>query len=110
VDTTFNWRGTLNYNLGIPSDKVSFILFKNYRIGWFPSTFNNSFTLSSSEPQSYNWKKEKGFMIGIRELKQFPPRLLLLTIISAGANFRHFSFSKNKYRTRPQTEDLLARY
>jgi hypothetical protein len=60
VDTTFNWRGTLNYNLGIPSDKVSFILFKNYRIGWFPSTFNNSFTLSSSEPQSYNWEKREG--------------------------------------------------
>jgi cell surface protein SprA len=60
VDTTFNWRGTLNYNLSIPSDKVSFTLFRNYRLGWFPSTFNNSFTLNNSEPQSYNWEKREG--------------------------------------------------
>jgi hypothetical protein len=57
VDTTLAWRGTYNYNIGFPSDKVSFKLFKNYRLGFFPTTWNNSFTLNNTEPLSYNWEK-----------------------------------------------------
>ena len=60
ADTTLSWRGTLNYNLSFPSDKVSFRLFKNYRLGWFPSTFNNSFTINNTEPQSWNWERRDG--------------------------------------------------
>ncbi len=60
VDTTFLWRGTYNYNLSFPSDKVSFGLFDNYRIGYFPTTWNNSFTLNNTEPQSWNWEKREG--------------------------------------------------
>jgi hypothetical protein len=60
ADTTFTWRGTLNYNLGLQSDKVSFPILKNYRIGWFPTTWNNSITLSNTEPQSWNWEKREG--------------------------------------------------
>ncbi|MGC9361709.1 MAG: hypothetical protein ACP5F3_02160, partial [Candidatus Syntrophosphaera sp.] len=60
VDTTFMWRGTYNYNLGFPSDKVSFRLFDNYRVGYFPTTWNNSFTLNNTEPKSWNWEKREG--------------------------------------------------
>ncbi|HNT52171.1 MAG TPA: hypothetical protein PKH19_02120, partial [Candidatus Syntrophosphaera sp.] len=57
VDTVFNWRGTYNYNVSFPSDKVSFRLFRNYNLGFFPTTFNNSFTLTSEDPSSWNWEK-----------------------------------------------------
>ncbi len=60
VDTTLTWRGTYNYNLGFPSDAVSFPLFRNYRLGFFPTTWNNSFTLNNTEPQSWNWEKREG--------------------------------------------------
>ncbi len=60
VDTVFLWRGTYNYNLTFPSDKVSFNLFKNYRLGFFPTTWNNSFTFNNEEPQSWNWEKREG--------------------------------------------------
>ncbi|MDP2173183.1 MAG: hypothetical protein Q8J62_05370, partial [Candidatus Cloacimonadaceae bacterium] len=56
VDTTFTWRGTYNYNIGFPSDKVSLKLFKNYRLGFFPTTWNNSFTLNKTDPKSWNWE------------------------------------------------------
>ncbi len=55
-DSTLTYRGTLNYNLSMPSDKVSFPLIRNYRIGWFPTTWNNSFTFNAMEPKSYNWE------------------------------------------------------
>jgi hypothetical protein len=60
VDTTMTVRGTYNYNIGFPSDKVSFRLLKNYRIGFFPTTWNNSFTYNSVDPQSWNWEKREG--------------------------------------------------
>ncbi len=56
-DSTFTIRGTYNYNLGFPSDKVSFRLFKNYRLGWFPSTWNNSITYNNINPRSENWER-----------------------------------------------------
>ena len=56
-DSTFSIRGTYNYNLGFPSDKVSFKLWKNYRLGWFPSTWNNSITFNSTTPKSENWER-----------------------------------------------------
>jgi hypothetical protein len=57
ADTTFTWRGTYNYNLSFPSNSVSIPLFKNYSLGFFPTTWNNSFTLSATEPQSWNWER-----------------------------------------------------
>jgi cell surface protein SprA len=44
IDTLLAYRGTANYNLTIPADKCSFKLFKNYSMGYLPSTFNNSLT------------------------------------------------------------------
>ncbi len=60
ADTTLTWRGTLNYNLSLPSDKVSFRLFRDYRLGWFPTTFNNSFTINNTDPLSWNWERRDG--------------------------------------------------
>ena len=60
ADTTLTWRGTLNYNLSFPSDKVSFRLFNNYRLGFFPTTFNNSFTINNTDPLSWNWERREG--------------------------------------------------
>jgi hypothetical protein len=60
VDTTLSWRGTMGYNLSFPSDKTSFVLFKNYRIGFFPTAFNNSFTINNNEPNSWNWELREG--------------------------------------------------
>ncbi|HNX36766.1 MAG TPA: hypothetical protein PL124_00295 [Candidatus Cloacimonadota bacterium] len=54
-DTTLTYRGTLNYNLSLPADKVSFPLIKRYRLGWFPTTWNNSFTFNATEPNAYYW-------------------------------------------------------
>lgn len=56
-DSTFSLRGTYNYNIGFPSDKVSFKLFKNYRLGWFPTTWNNSVTYNRTDPTSENWER-----------------------------------------------------
>ncbi|HNQ43086.1 MAG TPA: hypothetical protein PKI59_01585, partial [Candidatus Cloacimonadota bacterium] len=60
ADTTFSWRGTMGYNLNFPADKVSFKLFKNYRLGYVPTVFTNSFTLSSTDPKSWNWELRDG--------------------------------------------------
>ncbi|MBM4403571.1 MAG: hypothetical protein FJ042_04190 [Candidatus Cloacimonetes bacterium] len=57
IDTTLTWRGTLNYNLSFPSDQVSVPLFGRYRIGFFPSSWSNSFTLNTGLPRSYNWER-----------------------------------------------------
>lgn len=57
IDTLLSYRGTANYNLNIPADKSSFKLFKNYRFGFFPSTFTNSATFSANEPKSFDWAK-----------------------------------------------------
>ncbi len=57
VDTTLLWRGTWNYNLSFPSDKTSFKLYKTYRAGFFPTTWNNSFSINTTEPSSWNWEK-----------------------------------------------------
>jgi len=56
-DSTFTLRGTYNYNIGFPSDKVSFKLFKNYRLGFFPTTWNNSLTYNRTTPRSENWER-----------------------------------------------------
>ncbi|MCB5254612.1 MAG: hypothetical protein LHW58_03110, partial [Candidatus Cloacimonetes bacterium] len=60
VDTTLSWRGTLGYNLNFPAEKVSIRLFKNYRLGFFPSAFSNSFTINSNMPSSWNWELREG--------------------------------------------------
>ena len=68
-DSTFTIRGTYNYNLGFPSDKVSFRLFKNYRLGWFP-TWNNSITYNNINPAaktgSGGWWMDNTSAIGSR--------------------------------------------
>ncbi|MDZ4182172.1 MAG: hypothetical protein U1B83_04785, partial [Candidatus Cloacimonadaceae bacterium] len=78
VDTTFTWRGTYNYNIGFPSDKVSFKLFKNYRLGFFPTTWNNSFTLNNTYPKSWNWELREG-VYDWRPRAQVLPTYLLTT-------------------------------
>ena len=60
VDTTESWRGTLGYNLNFPAEKVSFKLWKNYRLGYLPSAFSNSFTINSNNPNSWNWELREG--------------------------------------------------
>ena len=57
VDTTLSYRGTLNYNLSLPAELSSFALYKRYRLGFFPNTWNNSFTFNNTEPKSWNWEK-----------------------------------------------------
>lgn len=54
IDTLLAYRGTLNYNLNVPANITSFQLFHNYRFGYFPSTFSNSFTFNSNEPKSWD--------------------------------------------------------
>ncbi|MCK9158454.1 MAG: hypothetical protein M0P53_06535 [Candidatus Cloacimonas sp.] len=54
IDTLLAYRGTLNYNLNLPADKTSLKLFNDYRLGYFPNTFSNSFTFSSNEPKSWD--------------------------------------------------------
>lgn len=60
ADTTLSWRGTMGYNLNFPADKVSFKLWKNYRLGFFPTAFSNSFTINNTEPKSWNWELREG--------------------------------------------------
>ncbi|MBP7116889.1 MAG: cell surface protein SprA [Candidatus Cloacimonetes bacterium] len=60
IDSTTSWRGTMGYNLNFASDKVSFPILGNYRLGFFPSSFSNSFTLSNNRPQSWNWELREG--------------------------------------------------
>ena len=60
VDTTLSWRGTMGYNLNIPQDKTSFRLIGNYRLGYLPTAFTNSFTINNNEPKSWNWELRDG--------------------------------------------------
>ncbi|MFA6909826.1 MAG: hypothetical protein WCQ59_01720 [Candidatus Cloacimonadaceae bacterium] len=60
ADTTLTWRGTMGYNLSFPADVTSFKLFNNYRLGFFPTAFTNSFTINTNEPNSYNWELRDG--------------------------------------------------
>ncbi len=60
IDTTTTWRGTMSYNLNLPSDKTSFRLGRNYRIGYFPNVFTNSFTLNNTDPNSHVWELRDG--------------------------------------------------
>jgi len=60
IDTTLAWRGTVGYNLTFANDKVSFPLYKRYRIAYFPTAFSNSFTLSNNIPNSWNWELRDG--------------------------------------------------
>lgn len=57
VDTTLSYRGTINYNLNLPANQTSFALWKNYRLGYMPNTWTNSFTYNNTEPKSWNWEK-----------------------------------------------------
>jgi len=59
IDTLLSYRGTLNYNLNIPQDKTTLKLFRNYRLGFLPNTFNNTFSYNGSEPSSFNWEKRE---------------------------------------------------
>ncbi len=57
VDTTLTYRGTLNYNLNLPANQTSFAIWKQYRIGYLPNTWTNSFTFNNTEPKGWNWEK-----------------------------------------------------
>ncbi|MCB5266596.1 MAG: hypothetical protein LHW46_00605 [Candidatus Cloacimonetes bacterium] len=59
-DDSNSWRGTLGYNLTFANDKVSFPIIKNYRLGFFPTAFSNSFTISDTRPEKYNWELRDG--------------------------------------------------
>jgi len=56
-DDILTWRGTMNYNLSFPSDQVSFPVFGSYRLGFFPTSWSNSVTINSNDPDSYNWER-----------------------------------------------------
>jgi hypothetical protein len=60
IDTTMSWRGTVGYNLTLANDKVTFPLYKGYRIAYLPTAFSNSFTLSNNVPNSWNWELRDG--------------------------------------------------
>lgn len=60
VDTTMAWRGTMGYNLNFPATKTSIRLFKNYRLGYFPTALTNSFTINNNRPRSWNWELRDG--------------------------------------------------
>ncbi len=92
VDTTQSWRGTLGYNLNFPSDKVSFKLLKNYRLGYLPSAFSNSFTINSNKPYSWNWELREG------EYEWFPRAYSIETRV----------FTSDNNITWPLTSDLNA--
>ncbi len=75
-DSILTWRGTLNYNLSFPSDKVSFPLFRSYRVGWFPTTWNNSFTYNATEPHSYNWETRDSLATWYKRAQTVDTRVL----------------------------------
>ncbi len=78
-DSTFLWRGTLNYNLSFSADKVSFPVYKNYRLGWFPSSWNNSFTLNTTTPKAYNWELREGAYDWYRRTQSVPTKVFTST-------------------------------
>lgn len=55
-DTTLAWQGTYNYNVTIPDNFLSLPLSNSYRIKLVPGSFTNVFSLTASEPRSYNWE------------------------------------------------------
>nr|MDK2850550.1 hypothetical protein [Candidatus Cloacimonadota bacterium] len=60
VDTTQSWRGTMSYNLNFPTNSVSFPIWGNYRIGFMPTAFSNSFTINNNQPHGWNWELRDG--------------------------------------------------
>jgi len=60
VDTTQSWRGTMSYNLNFPANSVSFPIWGNYRLGFMPTAFSNSFTINNNQPNGWNWELRDG--------------------------------------------------
>ncbi len=78
-DSTITWRGTLNYNLSFSNDKVSFPLYKSYRLGWFPSSWNNSFSINSTEPNAKNWELREGVYGWHKRTQSVPTKVITTT-------------------------------
>lgn len=96
VDTTLSYRGTLNYNLSLPSDATSFAVYRNYRLGYLPNTWNNSFTYNNTEPKGWNWEKRENVSNWYPRAQTLASRLLttdnnlswaLLSDLTATARF-----------------------
>ncbi len=55
ADTTLVYSATMNYNLNIPRELLGFNLSRNYRINFFPHSFNNTASFRSEEPNRWRW-------------------------------------------------------
>lgn len=56
ADSSLTYSGVHTYSLSIPEEKVSFRIWKDYRIGFFPYQMSNSFTYRVAEPNIWNWQ------------------------------------------------------
>ena len=56
TDTTLAYQVKHTYKLSIPKDKVSFNILKNYSIGYFPNSFNNTLTYKANLPEGRRWR------------------------------------------------------
>lgn len=56
TDTTLSYQVKHAYKLNLSKDKLSIGLWKNYRFGFFPNSFNNSLTYKADLPNGRRWR------------------------------------------------------
>jgi len=57
ADTVVTWRGSANYKLDLPKEKVKINLLKNYQLYYFPKYFNNDFVIRGEQPERWDYYK-----------------------------------------------------
>lgn len=55
ADTTLVYSGSMNYNLSLPRNLLGFNVTRNYRINFFPHSFNNTAAFRAEEPNRWRW-------------------------------------------------------
>jgi hypothetical protein len=93
-DTTLAWQGTYNYNVTIPDNFLSLPLSKSYRLKLIPGSFTNVFSLTASEPKSYNWENRDTLSSWFPRAQTYPTKL----------------FSTDNGLTWPLTSDFTTTY
>lgn len=55
ADTTLIYSGTVNYNLSLPRELIGFNIIRNYRLNYFPHSFNNTVSYRAEKPKRWRW-------------------------------------------------------
>ncbi len=103
IDTTIVQNYSAKYNLNIPENLVSFNLFKKYKFGYFPSSFNNNIAFRSEDYNKYNWRKTDGESFWDKDLNKKDIRTIKTNNVISYKILSDFSINYSLATTRDLT-------